>query len=214
MIFFRKILWEGKSTFNGEVKVIESGGTRRLNVGRYTQSRNLGKKGKTGFCWDAFAENLPNLTLDSRILILGLGAGTSAKILTNKFGPVPIDGVEIDPLIVELGKKYFYLSEPNIKVFTEDAEEYVKKLDRKYDVIYVDLFHGDKTPKFLSESSFLEKIKEHLNQEGVVVINKICNDKVEDRQFVEAMSRVFPNNLVSHSRGNSYQQNVLFYGKA
>ncbi len=213
MIFFRKILWEGESPLNGKVKMIESSGVRRLVVEGITQSRTLDKKGKTGFYWDAFSENLPNLSLDSRILILGLGAGTSAKILTNKFGPVPIDGVEIDPMIVELGKKYFYLNEPNIKVFTKDAREYVRKLNGKYDVIYVDLFHGDKTPKFLSEKPFLVKIKEHLNLGGVVVINKICNDKLEDKQFVETMSRVFPDNLVSRSKGSSYQQNVMFYGK-
>lgn len=213
MVFLRKTLWEGESPFNGRVKVIESSGTRRLVVGVYTQSRNLDKKGKTGFYWDAFTENIPNLSLDSRILILGLGAGTSAKVLTNKFGPVPIHGVEIDPLIVELGKKYFYLNEPNIKVFTEDAEEFIKKSNDKYDVICVDLFYGDKTPKFLTGQVFLENVKEHLHQGGVAVINKICNNKSEDEEFVWLVAKVFPNNLVSKEKGNSYQQNVMFYGR-
>lgn len=212
-IFSRKTLFEGESPFNGRVKVIESGGTRRLIVGGYTQSRTLDKNGKTGFYWDAFADNIPSLSKDSKVLILGLCAGTSAKILTNKFGPVPIDGVEIDPLIVDLGKKYFYLNEPNINVLTKDAGDYVRKLNGKYDVIYVDLFYGEKTPKFLSKVLFLEKIKEHIHREGTVVVNKICNSKSEDEEFVRSIAKVFPDYTVLREKGNSYQQNVMFFSK-
>jgi spermidine synthase len=214
VIFSGKTLWEGESPFNGKVKVTESSGIRRLVVGGYTQSRTLDKDGKTGFYWDSFAENIPPPSKDSKILILGVCAGTSAKILTNKFGPVAIDGVEIDPVIIDLGKKYFYLNEPNIKVFTEDAKEYVKKLNTKYDVIYVDIFRGSKTPRFLSEKPFLEKIKEQLHQDGMVVVNKICNDKSEDEEFVRNIAKVFPDYTVLREKGNSYQQNIMFYGKA
>ena len=37
-----------------------------------------------------------------RAAIIGLGAGTSARELTAAYGPIPIDGVEIDGTIVEL----------------------------------------------------------------------------------------------------------------
>lgn len=213
MIFLRKILWEGESPYNKEVKVVESSGVRRLVVQGYTQSRTLDKNGRTGFYWDSFAENLPNLTLRSKILILGLGAGTVAKVLTNKFGSMPIHGVEIDPLIVNLGKKYFYLGLPNIKVFLGDAGGFIKRSKEKYDVVCVDLFYGSNSPKYLTEPAFLKSVKKRIKGGGRIVINKICNDKCEDEEFIKAISKIFPNHLVSRGRGNVYQQNIMFYGR-
>ncbi len=213
MFFWEKILWEGKSPNSGKIKVTEGGGIRRLVVDGLTQSRSLSKDGKTSFYWDSFLENLPPLTKEAKILILGLGAGTTAKIFTDKFGPITIHGVEIDPLIVELGKKYFYLREPNIKIFVEDAGKFVSKTRDNYNVVCVDLFHGDKTPQFITSKEFLETVKERLFQNGVIIVNKICNDRAEDENFVRAIASVFPDYLISREKGNKYQQNVIFYGR-
>ncbi|MEX0616442.1 MAG: fused MFS/spermidine synthase [Candidatus Woykebacteria bacterium] len=212
MIFLEKTLWEGSSPYNGKVKVVKSSRGVRLVAQGYVQSCTLDKNGNAGFYWDSFTQDLPPLSKNSKILILGLAAGTSAKVFTNKFGPITIHGVEIDPLIVEIGKKYFYLTEPNLKVFIENAQEFVKNFKTKYDVICVDLFHGYKSPKFLLESEFLDNVKKGLTKNGVIIINKICNDHQEDVDFVESVGKVFPVNQILRSRGDIYQQNVLFYG--
>ena len=46
--------------------------------------------------------------------IVGLAAGTTAHEATAVFGPIPIDGFEIDPAIIAVGRKYFDMNSPNL----------------------------------------------------------------------------------------------------
>lgn len=212
MVFWDKILWKGESPISGKIKVTEGFGLRRLIVGGYTQSRNLPKNGKTGFYWDSFLENLPEINRKSKILILGLGGGTSAKLFLNKFGKVNIEGVEIDPVIINLGKKFFYLNDPNIKIHKLDAKEFIRKTKNKYRVICVDVFLGAKIPDFVEDFHFLDSVKKLLDNNGLVIADKICDDEKEDKEFVESLSRVFKKIKVTRERGHAYQQNVIVYG--
>lgn len=212
-MFWEKILWEGNSPYNGKIKVIEFGRVRRLVAEGHTQSRTLSEDGKTHHYWDTFAANLPELSQNSRILILGLGAGTVAKILSNKLGQVAIHGVEIDPLMVELGKRYFYLNEPNIEIFVEDAKKFVDRASGKYDAIFVDLFYKDKASDLMMNEDFLRKTRSLLDRNGVVIVNKICRDKIEDNEFVERMRGIFESVVVARERGDKYEQNVIVYGR-
>lgn len=213
MIFWEKILWEGESPYSGKIRVVESFGVRRSIVDGLTQSRNIPESGKTGFYWDSFVENLPAISKNSKILILGLGGGTSAKLFINKFGSVSIDGVEIDKKIIDIGKKFFYLRDPNIKIHQRDAYKFVSEAKDKYDVICVDVFKGSKIPAFVESILFLQNVRKLLKEGGVVIVNKICEDEIEDRKFVESLSGVFREIKVSRERGSNYQQNVIVYAK-
>ena len=55
------------------------------------------------------------------LLAAGLAGGTTARQFTEIFGPIPIDGVEIDPEIVEVGREYFAMNQPNLNVIVEDG---------------------------------------------------------------------------------------------
>ena len=211
MIFWEKTLWEGESPYNGKIKVTESKGIRRLVAQGYTQSRSLDDVGKTNHYWDRFRENLPRISKDSKVLILGLGGGTIAKILTNKYDSLKIKGVEIDPTIVELGKKYFYLDE-SMDITVEDAGTYIGKDPSEYGVICVYLFFRDKSSNLLDSSKFLNEVRKHLKKDGLVIINKICKNRREDREFVERMKKIFAVLKVRRERGDIYEQNVIFYG--
>ena len=213
MIFWEKTLWEGESPYNGKIKVKESKGVRRLVAEGYTQSRSLDDVGKTDHYWDRFRENLPQISNDSKVLILGLGGGTIAEILTNKYDSLKIKGVEIDPTIVELGKKYFYLDD-SMDITVEDAGTYIGKDLSKYDVICVDLFFKDKVSSLLDSKEFLIEVRDHLKKEGVVIINRIWRDQNEDNKIVKSMKEIFKYLKVTRERGKVYEQNVIFYGKA
>ena len=213
MIFWEKTLWEGESLHNGKIKVVESRGIRRLVADRYTHSRTLDDFGRTNHYWDRFRENLPPLSKNPRILILGLAGGTIAKILTNKYKNLFIRGVEIDPTIVALGKKYFYLNELNIDIHVEDAGKYINKDSEKYDAICVDLFFREKASDLLQNEEFLKKVRERMKSDGIVIINRICKSKEEDDDYIRNLKRVFNVLTVARERGNDYEQNVIFYGK-
>lgn len=211
MILFTKTLFQGHSPHNGEVKVVESFGERSLIAAGYTQSRSLNKYGQTGAYWDGFIRNIPDLSLDNRILILGLGGGTIAKLLTNRFGLIAIDGVEIDPLMIELGKKYFEMTEKNLNIFNQDALKFLKETRYKYDLVAVDLFaHGD-VAVGTETASFFEKVKQVLAKDAVVVINKIFRGKDQLQNYVDFIGTIFSHTNIVLVRGTISTDNVLIY---
>ncbi len=211
MTIFQKILYRGSSPFNGEIRVVESFGERRLIASFYTQSKSLNKNGRTGSYWDGFTQNLPTLTKDSRILILGLAAGTIAKLLTNKLGNVAIDGVEIDPLMVELGRKYFDFNEKNVKVIIADALKYVKEARFKYELIAIDLFSQGGHAVGAESEEFFTDVKALLAKKGVVVINKLFISKEELDDYLKFLEGVFKRTEVLMIHESYNVGNVIVY---
>ncbi len=106
-----------------------------------------------------------------RAAIIGMGAGTMAKELTYFYGPVPIDGVEIDPAIIDIGRQYFELNEPNVHTYAQDGRYFLRTTDTKYDLISVDAYHTPYIPFQLTTQEFFQEIGEHLTPDGTVVIN-------------------------------------------
>src|SRR5437870_9059279 len=51
-----------------------------------------------------------------RVAVVGLAGGTIVRQLGEFIGPVAVDGVELDPKIVDVGRKYFAMTEPNLHV--------------------------------------------------------------------------------------------------
>ena len=214
MSIWEKILFKGTSSFSGEIKVTEHLGTRRLVANGFTQSQSLKPNGQTGLAyWDEMIPKDLSLAEDARVLILGLGGGTTAKIITKRFGPVAIDGVEIDPLMISLGQKYFAMNEPNLNIITADAKKFVKEARYKYDLICVDIFLGNSVPKEIETHGFLENVALLLKEGSVVTINKIFSGKEELETFEKFVRRVFP---LVHSfvvRGNVKMDNVIIYAQ-
>src|SRR5207248_21211 len=69
-----------------------------------------------------------------RIGIIGLAAGTIAHQFTKVYGPVPIDGVEIDPAIVNVGHTYFGMNEPNLRVYVQDGRTFIDTTYLHHDI--------------------------------------------------------------------------------
>jgi spermidine synthase len=214
MSIWAKTLYKGQSQFNGEVKVVENSGVRRLVAAGFTQSQTLRADGRTGLhYWDSLVPEDLELEADARVLILGLGAGTVAKIITHRFGPIAIDGVEIDPLMVELGQKYFSLDEPNVNIIIADAAYFVKEARFKYDLVCLDIFMGGVVPKEFESEEFFTDVRELLKDNGVLAINKIFSGQNELRAFEEFVKKTLP---VVHSmvvRGNPKLDNVIVYAQ-
>ncbi len=88
------------------------------------------------------------------VLILGLGGGSIARSLQEKFNFCgSIHAVEIDKKIIELAKTEFDISAiQNLKIINKDALSFVKNSKQIYDLIIVDLFIDTEIPDvFLSE---------------------------------------------------------------
>lgn len=117
-----KVVEERKSPINGEIVVVKGGGDYRIEVGGLLQSGGLIKN-----IWQAGLKGV-NFKV-TRVLILGLGGGTAAKLVTNKWPGVKIVGVEIDPVIIELAKKYFAIDKiANLEIIQAEAIGWVKEI--------------------------------------------------------------------------------------
>lgn len=104
------------------------------------------------------------------ILVLGNGTGTYATQCTRYFDHVTITGVEIDQKITDLAEEYFELPD-NVEVVTYDGRAYLNAIDEKYDVIMVDAYQDITIPFQMSSIEFFELVKEHLTDDGVMVVN-------------------------------------------
>lgn len=194
-------IYEAESQYN-YIQVIERGGTRYLllNEGQAVHSVYTPGRLGTGGTWDYFLVapffNEPPVELDDveRLGIVGLAAGTISKQYTEVYGPIPIDGWEIDPEIIDVGQRFFAMTEPNLNAFVADGRWGLKQSPHAYSVIAIDAYRPPYIPWHLTTAQFFELVRDHLDSDGVLVIN--VGRTPQDRRLIEAMvgtlQRVFP----------------------
>jgi spermidine synthase len=130
-----------------------------------------------GGIWDHFLVapffNAPPFTEQDvgSLALIGSAAGTVAKQYTAVFGPIPIDGVEIDPEIIRVGREYFDMNEPNLDVIAQDGRYYLANSPERYDVIAVDAYRPPYIPFHLTTREWFQECYDHLTEQGVLAIN-------------------------------------------
>jgi spermidine synthase len=162
----------------------------------------------TGWYWDYFLAAPyfnPGFTPNQlhSLAIIGLAGGTIARQFTQVYGPVRIDGVEIDPAIVSVGRKYFAMNEPNLHVYTQDGRTFLETTHARYDVVAIDAFEQPYIPFQLTTKEFFALIRSHLTSNGVVALNTghTSHDYRLVQAFVNTMSQVFPSVYVFNVPG-------------
>jgi spermidine synthase len=104
-------------------------------------------------------------------LLLGLGAGTLAHLLTRRFPDIRIVGVDIDPEIVEFARRHFDLALPNLQVVVEDALAYAAHCTEQFDYVAVDLFCGHTFQRGALSRPFLRHLKTIAGPGGEIAVN-------------------------------------------
>ena len=129
-----------------------------------------------------------------RIAIVGLAAGTAARQMTAVYGDIPIDGFELDPKIVELGKKYFAMNMPNLHIHIGDGRLGLEESPYKYDIIAVDAYRPPYIPAHMTTQEFFEIAASHLTDNGVLVINSasVPGDRRLINGLATTMGTIFP----------------------
>jgi spermidine synthase len=126
--------------------------------------------------------------------ILGLAAGTTARQATAVFGPIPIDGFEIDPKIIDVGRTYFGMDLPNLTAIAEDGRVGLQRSSKRYKIVGVDAYRPPYIPWHLTTQEFFQEVHQHLSDDGVLVIN--VGRSPTDRRLVDGlvgtMRTVFP----------------------
>ncbi len=174
---YGELLYETESAYN-YIQVVRNG-TRTdlvLNEGQAVHSIYDPTQLLTRGPWDYFLvapffqPGTREQDVDS-LLLLGSAAGTTARQYTEVFGPIPIDGVEIDPKIIEVGRRFFAMTMPNLNAIPQDARYYLRNTSKRYRVVAIDAYRQPYIPFHLTTREFFEEVKGHLEPGGVVAIN-------------------------------------------
>jgi spermidine synthase len=109
-----------------------------------------------------------------RVLVIGLGGGAVTKRYWHDYPGVLVDSVEIDPVVVDVAKRYFGLPEdPRLRVFAQDGRRFVQTATEKYDIVVIDAYYADSLPFHLTTQEFFREVKSKMAPDGVVVYNVI-----------------------------------------
>jgi spermidine synthase len=145
----------------------------RLNEGIVNHSVWRPNTVLTGGEWDMFLTLPPLLDRSPKtMLVIGNAGGTTARAFGKLYPDVQIDGVEIDPKVTEVGRRYFGLDDnPRLHVITADGRPYLASTDKRYDIIAIDAYHQPYIPFYLATEEFFELVRDHLNPGGAVALN-------------------------------------------
>ena len=150
----------------------------------------------TGSVWDALAAPLLLLPPARRrsLLILGLGGGSVARIARAVAPRAEIVGVELDRAVVRAAREHFDLDELGVRVVEADANRYLGRTQRRFDVIIEDVFIGNarriRKPDWLP-SPGLARASRRLAHGGILVSNTLD----ETREVAAEMRRLHPATL-------------------
>jgi spermidine synthase len=199
-----ELLYEDESAYN-YIQVVENEAGYRsllLNEGQGVHSVWHPDTVQFNGTWDYFLTGPyfnPNFTPDDMdsLLVIGLAAGTIPTQYQAVYGDIQMDGVEIDPGIIEAGERYFQMNDehlPSLTTYAQDGRYILNQLDTAYTVIGIDAYRPPYIPWHMTTVEFFEEIRAHLQDDGVMVIN--VGRTGTDRRLVDAltntMSYVFP----------------------
>ena len=217
------LIYETESAHN-YIQVLDFGTERqlRLNEGEGIHSVYRPGGGLADGIWDTFliapAFNPAPYGPEQvrRAYVGGLAAGTIPKLLTEAYGPIAIDGAELDPEIIRVGRDWFEMTEPNLNAVAMDARQWLQMAKSKsanqqisksadsstqcairnsqYDLIAVDAYRPPYIPFHLTTVEFFQLARDRLAGDGVVAVN--VGRTTTDYSLVDAiaatMQQVFP----------------------
>jgi spermidine synthase len=109
-----------------------------------------------------------------RILVIGAGDGGVIRELCRYDKVEQIDMVEIDPLVVEVCKKYLpqtacRLEDPRVHIYYEDGLKFVRTAEDAYDLIIVDSTDPFGPGEGLFTKEFYGNCYKALHEDGIMV---------------------------------------------
>ncbi|HOU23404.1 MAG TPA: fused MFS/spermidine synthase [Anaerolineae bacterium] len=194
------LLYEHESMYN-YVQVLREGDQilLKLNEGEGIQSVYEPGQVLSGYVYDYFLlvpyfQSRPESPPGQSVCIVGLAGGTSARLFSEVFGPLPIDGVEIDATVVEAGRRFMDLNLPNLQITIMDGRQYLAATPKRYDVVLLDAYNPPYIPFHLTTREFFALVYEHQTEDGVLGINvaHLENDSTLVRAIAATVGSVYP----------------------
>lgn len=136
------------------------------------------KRFLTGLAWDllAAAAMLRPSGKPTSILMLGVAGGTALRTLRHLLPEVYLTGIDLDAELISLADKEMHLRETDAEIIIADAYAWVKKNQRRFDVILDDLYLAGEEDVFRAEAcdaDWLGLLKGSLAPGGILALNLV-----------------------------------------
>lgn len=147
------------------------------------------------------------------VMVIGAGDGGTIRELTRYQGIEQIDMVEIDPMVVEVCKKYLWqtacsLEDPRVHIYYEDGLKFVRRKVNEYDLIIVDSTDPFGPGEGLFTKEFYGNCYNALNEKGILVNQ---HESTYYDEYVEAMKRAHQRIKEAFPIAKVYQAHIPTY---
>lgn len=124
----------------------------------------------------------------ARVLNLGLGGGAIERALPND----GITTVEINPDVIEIYQRYFQPSvNGNHKLVNSCALEFLQTNESTFQLIFSDLFVGNKPPEFIDQSSYFQLLSQALAADGFAMLNLSISSEQQLINYLSVTKKFF-----------------------
>lgn len=187
------------SEINGTIKCWRNLGEWQVAVGETGQSGPY-----LDTMWKRAVRKVPNRKSVRRILILGLGIGSSIEAYYKRFPTAKVTVVEIDPVMVELADRFTFLKgRQRPEILLGDAREVVPTLKGRYDLIVFDMFIGQDAAQTTRQGDFIDTTIRLLAADGSILVNAYLEQDIFalfQRHCREITRWKYQRNHVAHFR--------------
>jgi hypothetical protein len=178
------LLWRLDSA-GTRYEVRSHGATRRLFSDGVFHSAWNPRSGLTGRAWDLFLPAAFTLsTSPARILVLGIGGGTALLQYRRFLDPEIIVGVDLDPVHIDVGRRFFGLDEAGVNLVQADARDWVAGWrGAPFDLVVDDLYgHRTGAPERAvpMTAGWAAALARLVAPAGALVANFISVDELND----------------------------------
>jgi spermidine synthase len=168
------LIYEHESRYQF-IHVTEQHGVRRLYLNEGLAVHSIWRRDSvlTGGEWDTYLAVPPLLGRPlRRVAILGNAGGTTARALGVFYPQARVDGVELDPAVTAVGRRFFGLDDnPRLRVITADARPFLRRTHSRYDLIVIDAYRPPYVPFYLATREFFRLARSRLAPGGAIVLN-------------------------------------------
>lgn len=177
-------------------EVRSHGASRRLYTNGVFHSQYNPRRPVAGSVWDllllpAFLQRPGSV---QRVLVLGVGGGAVIRQLQHFLAPPVIVGVELNPVHIDIARRFFGLERESVPLYQADAIAWLQQYrGEPFDLIIEDLFFdrdGEPCRAVAADADWCHCLLRNLREDGALVMNFDSHRAMKANAFLTDDSRL------------------------
>ena len=185
------LVYTTRDSLGARVRVLRTGGV-------YQSATYLGDRRMEPVFeyYRAFARLFEARPAAARVLAIGGGGFAFPKLVAAEHPGVRTDVVEIDPAIIRIARRWFFLDEAvalaragggDLRVICEDGRAFLGRCEGAYDAVVIDAFVGAEPVRELATREAMRAARRALVPGGVLLANVVSREGGSDVSFLRSV---------------------------